>query len=110
MVGKNLKLLREVNGFSEKQMAQFLGVEESTYNNYESCTEDMPLETMEKTADLFGCDLIIFYEEDDAKVRNALAYTFHVENLSANDMKELSYFNKIVNKYTKISKIFDDSQ
>lgn len=108
MVGRNLKILREANGFTQEQMAQFLGVKRSAYANYEACAREMPLDAMEKAADLFGCELALLLEEDEEKVRNALAYAFRVENLSVDDMKEISHFKKVVKNYIKFSKMLEE--
>jgi len=108
MVGRNIKILREANGFTQEQMSQYLGVQRSAYANYEACKREMPIDAMEKAADLFGCDLSLFYEEDPAKVKNALAYAFRVENLSINDMQEIAHFKKVVKNYLKISKMLEE--
>ena len=35
-IGRNLKLLREANSFTQDQVASFLGINRSIYSNYES--------------------------------------------------------------------------
>jgi transcriptional regulator with XRE-family HTH domain len=60
-IGRNLKLLREANSFTQDQVASFLGINRSTYSNYESGDREAPLEVLEKASDLFGCELSILF-------------------------------------------------
>ena len=60
MIGRNLKILREANGFTQQQMASFLGVNRSTYANYEVSARETPLDILEKAADILGADLSVF--------------------------------------------------
>ena len=64
VIGKNLKSLRVANGYNQENVAEFMGINRSTYSNYESGDREAPLDVLEKAALLFGCDLSLFFEED----------------------------------------------
>ena len=37
IIGENLKKIRELSGFTQEEVAKSIGVERSTYSNYEGC-------------------------------------------------------------------------
>lgn len=105
IVGDNLKKLRDANRFSQEQVASFLGINRSTYSNYESGDREAPLDVLEKASDLFGCELHLLFEEDDAIVDNMLTCTFRVDNLSESDMAEIASFKNVVKNYLKLNQL-----
>ena len=52
ITGRNLKALREANGYTQEKMAEYLGVGRSAYANYEVGDRETPLEVLQKAADL----------------------------------------------------------
>lgn len=105
IVGDNLKKLRDANHFSQEQVASFLGINRSTYSNYESGDREAPLDVLEKASDLFGCELHLLFEEDDAIVDNMLICSFRVDNLSNSDMAEIASFKNVVKNYLKLNQL-----
>ena len=57
---------------------------------------------MKKLADLYGCDLFLLYEEDADIVKNMLTTAFRVDDLSADDMKQIADFKAVVKNYLKM--------
>lgn len=104
-IGRNLKLLREANSFTQDQVASFLGINRSTYSNYESGDREAPLEVLEKASDLFGCELSLLFEDDSNIVDNMLVCSFRVDNLSEKDIAEIAAFKNIVKNYIKINQL-----
>lgn len=96
IIAKNIKLMREVSGFTQENVASFLGITRSAYSNYELGTRELPLEHMENLADLYGCDAYILYEEDTDVIKNMLTTAFRVDNLSADDMAQVAAFKRMV--------------
>ena len=96
IISKNIKRMREACRFTQEQVSQFLGIGRSAYSNYETGDRELPLEVMEKLADLYGCDLFLLYEEDADIVKNMLTTAFRVDNLSADDMKQIADFKAVV--------------
>lgn len=94
--------MREASGFTQEQVAQFLGIGRSAYSNYETGDRELPLEVMERLADLYGCDMYLLYEEDADVVKNMLTTAFRVDNLSADDMKQIAGFKAVVKNYLKM--------
>ena len=63
---------------------------------------DAKKKVMEKLADLYGCDLFLLYEEDADIVKNMLTTAFRVDDLSADDMKQIADFKAVVKNYLKM--------
>ena len=102
IVPENIKRMREASRFTQEQVAQFLGIRRSTYSNYETGDREVPIEIMEKLADLFGCDMYLLYEEDVDVVKNMLVTAFRVDHLSVDDMKQIADFKSVVKNYLKM--------
>lgn len=105
VVGRNLKALREANGYTQEQVANFLGIGRSAYANYEAGERETPMEVMERASELFGCELALLFDEDEQAVRNMLVCAFRADNLSVNDMKEVAAFKSIVLNYLKMERL-----
>ena len=95
-IAKNIKMMREASKYTQENIASFLGINRSAYSNYELGTRELPLEYMEKLADLYGCDAFILYEEDIDVVKNMLTTAFRVDNLSSQDMEQVAAFKRVV--------------
>ena len=96
IIAKNIKLMRKVSDFTQENVTSFLGITRSAYSNYELGTRELPLEHMENLADLYGCDAYILYEENTDVVKNMLTTAFRVDNLSADDMAQVTAFKRMV--------------
>lgn len=107
MVGRNLKLLREANGFTQQQMSSFLDINRSTYANYETGEREIPLDILEKAASVFGTELDVLFEEDEDAVKSMLVCAFRADNLSAEDMHEVAAFKSLVLNYLKINRLLE---
>lgn len=105
IVGRNLKALREANGYTQEQVANFLGIGRSAYANYEAGERETPMEVMERASELFGCELALLFDEDEQAVKNMLVCAFRADNLSVNDMKEVAAFKNIVLNYLKMERL-----
>jgi transcriptional regulator with XRE-family HTH domain len=105
IIGKNLKQLRDFNKFSQEQVATYLGINRSTYSNYESGEREAPLDVLEKISNLYGCDLHVLFEENMESFQDALVCTFRVDNLSNSDLNEIAKFKDIVKSYLKMNRL-----
>lgn len=96
IIARNIKRMREASNYTQDSVATFLGIGRSAYSNYEADLRELPLEHMEKLADLYGCDAYMMYEENLDLVENMLATAFRVDNLTASDMEQVATFKKVV--------------
>ncbi len=105
IIGRNLKSLREANNFTQEQVATYLSVNRSAYANYETGDREAPIEVLEKACSLFGCEMELLFDEDEKAVKNMLVCAFRADNLTPNDMEEISAFKEIVMNYMKMERL-----
>lgn len=107
IIGRNLKSLRESNGYTQEQVSDYLGIKRSAYANYEAGEREAPLEVLEKAADLFGCELSLLFEEDETAVENMLVCVFRADDLNVDDMREVAAFKSVVMNYLKMERLLE---
>ena len=105
IVASNIKRLRDTSGFTQDIVANYLNVNRSAYANYETGARELPLQLMEKLADLYGCEMYDLYSEDVDVVSTMLATAFRVDTLSREDMEQIAAFKRIVNNSLKMDKL-----
>jgi len=108
IIGQNLCKLRKANHYTQEQIAECLGINRSTYSNYELGEREMPFELLERTADLLGCDLAVLLEEKEAVVDEMMLCSFRVDNLSAEDLEQIAVFKRIVKNYMKMNQLLQE--
>lgn len=105
IIGRNLKVLREANGYTQEQVASFLGINRSAYANYETGEREAPVEVLEKSCNLFGCEMELLFDWDEKAVKNMLVCAFRADSLSTDDMTEVCAFKEIVLNYMKMERL-----
>ena len=103
IIGKNIKLVRENSGYTQKQVAEFLGLNRSSYANYESGERTVPLSVLE------GVDMSLFFEADQSKIQSSLLCAFRADGLRVEDMKQVADFHDVVMSYLKMIKLLDNN-
>ena len=101
IIGNNLKKIRTISSFTQEEVAIALGINRSAYSNYEGGEREMPIDLLEKAADLFGCELYVFFEEKLSEDM-ILATAFRIDDLDDNDLQEVIHFKDIVKSYIKM--------
>jgi len=107
-ISENLKFVRENSGYTQKQVADFLGINRSAYANYESGERTAPLAVLEGVAKLFGVDMSLLFEEDQSIIQSSLLCAFRAEGLSVNDMKQVADFKDVAMNYLKMIKLLEN--
>ena len=105
IIASNIKRLREASGFTQGSVANYLNVNRSAYANYETGARELPLNLMEKLADLYGCDMYDLYSENEDVVSTMLATAFRADTLSREDMEQIAAFKRIVSNSLKMDKL-----
>lgn len=88
-VGQNLKRLRSLSGFTQDQIATFVGITRSAYSNYESGERETPCSVIDSLSNLYGCDPYDLFSEDITKENAVIATAFRISDLSNEDMLSL---------------------
>lgn len=101
-IGQVLKAFRERNNFSQEAVASFLGIKRELLSYYENDSREPSVEVLEKLANLYGTELVDFFETDKDHINTNVAFAFRATDVNENDMKELAQFRKVVKNYLKI--------
>lgn len=89
-----LQQLRSYSGLTQKQLAQYLGVDQSLIAKYENGTRTMSLGIIEKICNLFGCsEEYLFGETNDYSPLN---FAFRAGDIQTEDLNCIAAINKIV--------------
>ena len=105
LIANNIKRMRDASGYTQENVADFLGVGRSAYANYEAGEREIPLAAMERLADLYGCELLDLYTEDEAVLASMLVTAFRVDSLSPEDMEQIAAFKRIVKNSIKMDNL-----
>ncbi len=108
IIGKNLKSLREANSFTQRQVADFLGIKRSAYSNYESGDREMPLDALERVASLYGCEPSDLISDDESILESMLVCAFRVDDMDTSDLEEIASFKSIVMNYLKMNRLLEN--
>ena len=109
VIGRNLKVLREANDLTQEQMSSYLGIGRSAYANYEAGEREAPLEVLERSASLLGCELDLLFEEDVETVKDQMMVcAFRTDGLTDADMKQVARFKQVVLEYMKMQRMLSE--
>ncbi|MBR2590981.1 MAG: helix-turn-helix transcriptional regulator [Clostridia bacterium] len=100
MVSATLKKLRKANGFTQKQIADKLNIDRSTYSYYELGKINPSISSMVTLADLYGISLdeIVHYDEAASTSLTAASPAAGYESvpvLSEDEKKLIASYRKL---------------
>ena len=104
-IASNLKKLREAARYTQEEVAGALGVTRSAYSNYESGDRETSYDVLEKVSNLFGCEMSLFFEENENVDALILASAFRLDGMTPEDAQEIMNFKDIVKSYLKMEAI-----
>lgn len=103
ILGNNFKLLRRLNGYTQQQMADFLGVERSCLARFELGERGINVSALEKACTLFGCTLKELEEYKDKDLSKPLH--LHRRDLTTDDLNAIVKVLAIVRNLGTMKKI-----
>lgn len=98
--------LRQLSTLSQKQVWEFLGVDQSNVSKIEKGERPLTLELAEKFALLYCHDLSYLLED---KELNPIKFSFRAQTLTKEDLNSISTVNKIVVYLKEMKELDDDS-
>ncbi|MCF8012344.1 MAG: helix-turn-helix domain-containing protein [Clostridiales bacterium] len=93
LVGKRFNELRNMSGFTQGQVAEYLQVDQSYISKCEKNERQFSVDILEKAADLFGCSIDDFTNEDSNF--SPLSIAFRAKSVTAEDLETIAAMNKI---------------
>ena len=93
LVGERFSELRNRSGFTQKQLAEYLDVDQSYISKCEKNERQFSADILEKAAELFGCTMDYFVNEscEFANMPTAL----RSKSLNTEDLSTIAAMNKI---------------
>ncbi len=109
IIGGNIKSYRQRMGLKQEDLARYLDIQRESVAYYESGARQIPLEKMEKLADLFGVDLYDLFEENETRKNVNVALAFRADDISTEDLVHIAEFRKIVHNYIKLKELSEEN-
>jgi transcriptional regulator with XRE-family HTH domain len=109
IIGTNILKYRKIQGLSQQQTADYLGVTRELISLIETGNREISVSNLNKLADLFGIELEQLLEEDHVLHEANAAFAFRGDNTSA-DLSNIAAFRRIVLNYLKMEKLKDELQ
>jgi len=103
MLSQNIRALRKKTGYTQEQIAEYLGVSTAAVTQYETSTRTVPSSAVSKLALLFNVDEYELYQKDPQQQQLLSAFAFRADELQVQDLKTISEFKKIVLNYFHLS-------
>jgi transcriptional regulator with XRE-family HTH domain len=103
MLSKNIRSLREKFGYTQAQVANYLGITTSAVNQYENDARPIPTDVVSKLSLLFSVEEYDLYQENPQQQQILSAFAFRANELVEDDFKSISAFKKIVLNYFHLS-------
>jgi transcriptional regulator with XRE-family HTH domain len=99
MLAENIRALRKKLGYTQEQIADYLGVSTAAVTQYETGARVVPSTTVSKLALLFNIDEYELYQKEPQQQQLLSAFAFRAGELQPDDLKSISEFKKIVLNY-----------
>jgi transcriptional regulator with XRE-family HTH domain len=109
-VSTNIRLFRENGGFKQEDIAKYLGVQREVISYYENGSRKVPLNNLEKLAELFGVSLLDLLEENTDLTKSKAMIAFRANELKPEDLENIAKFRRIVSNYLKMINILKNNE
>jgi len=94
-IGRRLRELRSQRGFTQKQVAKYLGINQKQLACYEKGTGIISIDILERLAGLYGCDYRYILGDDKSSGEQITA-SFGTYKISDEDLEVIAFVNQFV--------------
>lgn len=115
MINKNLKSIRQKQGLSQKQVADFLNISPQSVSKWEKGEALPSIEFLPKLSELLNCEINDFFAVNSQKEYDIEAiksfidfYQEYALTLNENRMEIIPLFDKHPNLIEEVTKLFED--
>ncbi len=103
-LGEKLKSLRLEFGYTQEDIASFLGVDQSLISKYEKNERNISADALEKLGDLYGCNLVNNNSFETAPIKIA----YRTSDICSADMEAICTINRVVLNSLLMSKLLEE--
>ena len=107
-IGQKLKKAREATGFTQSQVATFLGVHRENISYFETGSRPVDTISLSKLADLYGYALSFFLDDDKLSDQTPAVAAFRVNDLTAEDLATIAWAKKFARNLSSIEKLLGE--
>jgi len=107
-IGERLKQLRTNAGLSQKNVSDYLQVDQSLVAKYESGTRTISSDMLDALATLFCCPLQTILS--DTEIKETIGFAFRTNNLTTEDFIALAAINRIILNQMEMDELLEQLQ
>jgi transcriptional regulator with XRE-family HTH domain len=93
LAGKRFKELREENGLTQEQMAQYLNMDQSYISKCEKNERQFSADILEKAGNLFGCPMDYFTDAESK--HSPIPFALRASGITTDDLETIAVINKL---------------
>jgi Zn-dependent peptidase ImmA (M78 family)/transcriptional regulator with XRE-family HTH domain len=109
LIGRKLKELREVNGYTQEEVSRITGINRSKLSQVENGKMGISNEELYKISRLLGQPLEYFFEEEESPVRNVLLFKAK-NSLDEEDLELVKNCQEIGINYTELEELVSEEE
>ena len=104
-LGKELKLLRDKNGYTQEQVGCYLGLDQSMIAKIENGTRAIGISELSKLSNLYGCEVRSLINRVTC---TPLALAYRASNIEKEDLEAIARIKKIALNLRFMERIIDE--
>jgi len=94
-IGQRLQSLRKQRGFTQEQVAKYLGITQNQLSYYENGKREISVDLLLKLARLYGCDYNYLLGDEDS-LNDQVAINFRANEISDEDLEVIAFANQFI--------------
>jgi transcriptional regulator with XRE-family HTH domain len=106
--GGRLRAVRESSGFTQEQVATYLGVKRESISSIETGARPVSTGMLPKLADLYGYKAPHFLVDDAEDAGPRLAIAFRVSDLQPEDLSTIAEVRKIASNLDSLYRLLEE--
>jgi transcriptional regulator with XRE-family HTH domain len=107
-IGERLRAVRRSSGFTQEQVANYLGVKRESISYLETGERSASTVMLRRLADLYGYRLSYFLDEAVKEEGPQVAVAFRVADLSADDLPVIAQARRIASNLDSLYRLLGD--
>lgn len=105
-MGENIRRIREERGFTQANIASYLGVDQSLISKIETDERSLTSDMLKKLSDLLGVDSNVLLDCSAENTRTI--FTFRANELSNDELNAIAVINRIALNSDFMAKLLED--